>query len=83
MTRHLKFSYISILTSLTMKRKKNLFQKECSVTKRCNIPKVFKQRKQLIWKLKFHADTAAIFSQMNRTLKFTIPWYLLHSMTSR
>ena len=30
--------------------------------------KVFKQRKQLIWNLKFHADTAAIFSQMNKTL---------------
>ena len=30
--------------------------------------KVFKQRKQLIWNLKFHADTAAIFSEMNKTL---------------
>ena len=35
---------------------------------RYNIKKVFKQRKQLIWNLKFHADTAAIFSQMNETL---------------
>ena len=33
-----------------------------------NISKVFKQRKQLIWNLKFHADTAAIFSQINKTL---------------
>ena len=33
-----------------------------------NTSTVFKQRKQLIWKLKFHADTAAIFSQMNKTL---------------
>ena len=30
--------------------------------------KVFKQGKQLIWNSKFHADTAAIFSQMNKTL---------------
>ena len=30
--------------------------------------KVFKRKKQLIWYLKFHADTAAIFSQMNKTL---------------
>ena len=33
-----------------------------------NISKVFKQRKQMMWNLKFHADTAAIFSQMNKTL---------------
>ena len=33
-----------------------------------NTSKVFKQRKQLIWNLKLHADTAAIFSQMNKTL---------------
>ena len=26
--------------------------------------------------LKFHADTAASFSQINKTLKLTIPWYL-------
>ena len=32
--------------------------------------------------LKFDADTAVIFSQMNKTLKFTVPWYLLHNMTS-
>ena len=32
------------------------------------ISKVSKQRKQLIRNLKFHADTAAIFSQMNKTL---------------
>ena len=37
--------------------------------------KVFKQGKQLIW----NVDTAAIFSQMNKTLKFTIPWYLQHN----
>ena len=43
---------------------------------------VFKQSKQLIWKLKFHADTAAIFSQMNKKSKFTITWYLLHNITS-
>ena len=30
--------------------------------------RVFKRRKQLIWNLNFHADTAAIFSQMNKTL---------------
>ena len=30
--------------------------------------KVFKQIKQLIWNLKFHADTVAIFSQMSKTL---------------
>ena len=35
---------------------------------RYNTLKVFKQRKQLIWNLKFHADTATIFSQMNKTL---------------
>ena len=45
-----------------------------------SIYKVFKQRKQLIWNLKFHADTAAIFSQMNKTLNlqyngiFSIIW---------
>ena len=33
--------------------------------------KGFQQRKQLIWKLKLHAETAAIFIQMNKTLKFT------------
>ena len=33
---------------------------------RYNTSKVFKQRKQLIWNLKFHANTAAIFSQMNK-----------------
>ena len=32
-----------------------------------------KPRKQLISNLTFHADTAASFSQMNKTLKFTIP----------
>ena len=49
---------------------------------RYNTSKVFKQRKQLIWNLKFHADTVAIFSQMNKNVKFTMPWYLLHNMTS-
>ena len=28
-----------------------------------------KQRKQLIWNLKFRADTVANFSQINKTLK--------------
>ena len=47
---------------------------------RYNTSKVFKQRKQLIWNLKFHADKAAIFSQMNKTLNlqyhciFSIIW---------
>ena len=40
---------------------------------------IFKQRKQLTWNLKFHPDTAAIFSQMVKTL---IPWHLTHNMTS-
>ena len=48
-----------------------------------NTPQVLKQRKQLISNLRFHADTAAIFSEMKKTLKLTIPWYLLHNMTSR
>ena len=48
-----------------------------------NTSKVLKQRKQQNWNLKCHADTAAIFSQMNKMLKFTIPWYCLHNMTSR
>ena len=30
--------------------------------------KVFKERKQLIWNLKFYVDTAEIFSQMSKTL---------------
>ena len=30
--------------------------------------KVFRQRKELIWNLNFHAYTAGIFSQMNKTL---------------
>ena len=29
--------------------------------------------------LKIHAPTSAIFSQMNKMFKFTIPWYLLHN----
>ena len=41
---------------------------------------IFKQRKQLTRNLKFHPDTAAIFSQMVKTL---IPWHLTHNMTSR
>ena len=45
-----------------------LHHKECSIKERDNTSKVSKQRKQLIWNLKFHADTAAIFSQMNKTL---------------
>ena len=42
---------------------------------------VFKKRKWPIWKLKFHADTAAIFSQMNKVLNlqchgiFCIIWH--------
>ena len=40
--------------------------KECSIKERDNTSKVSKQRKQLIWNLKFHADTAAIFSQSKR-----------------
>ena len=35
---------------------------------RYNTLKVFKQRKQLIWNLKIHADTVAIFNQMNKML---------------
>ena len=35
---------------------------------RYNTSKVFKERKQVIWNLKFDADTTAIFSQMNKTL---------------
>ena len=34
---------------------------------RYNTSKVFKQRNQLICNLKFHVDTAAIFSKMNKT----------------
>ena len=45
-----------------------LLHKECSMKERYNTSNVFKQRKQLIWNLRFHADTAAIFSQMNKTL---------------
>ena len=40
------------------------------INERYNISKVFKQRKELIWNLKFYANTAAIFSQMNKTLSF-------------
>ena len=47
---------------------KYILYKECSIKERDNTSKVSKQRKQLIWNLKFHADTAAIFSQMNKTL---------------
>ena len=53
-----------------------------SIKERYNTSKIFKQRKQLIWNLTFHADTAAIFSQINKTVKFTILWYLLHNLTS-
>ena len=43
---------------------------------------------QLIWKLKFHADTATVFSQMNNTLKITMSWFLwmtscLHEILSQ
>ena len=49
---------------------------------RYNTSKVFQQRKQLIW---FHADTAVIFNQKNKTLNlqyhltipFTIPSTIL------
>ena len=44
---------------------------------------------QHIWKLEFHADTATIFSQMNKTLKITMAWlvwmascYSFHKMFS-
>ena len=40
---------------------------------RINTSNVFKQRNQVIWNLKFHTETAAIFSKMNKTSKFTIP----------
>ena len=40
---------------------------------RINTSNVFKQRNQVIWNLKFHTETAAIFSKTNKTLKFTIP----------
>ena len=44
--------------------------------------KVFKQRKQLIWNLKFHVETTAIFCQVN--VKFhNIMVYFLHIMKSR
>ena len=43
---------------------------------------VFRQRKQHNWKLMLHADTAAIFSQMNKTLKFKIQWFFLYNMTA-
>ena len=45
-----------------------LHHKDCSMKERYSTKKVFKQRKQLIWNLKFHADTAAIFSRMNEKL---------------
>ena len=45
-----------------------LLHKECSMKEHYNTSKVFKQRKQLIWNLKFYTDTAATFSQMNKTL---------------
>ena len=47
-----------------------------------NTSTVFRQRKQHNWKLMLHADTAAILSQMNKTLKFKIQWFFLYNMTS-
>ena len=43
--------------------------KECYITSR-----VFKQGKQLIWNLKFHVDTAAIFIQINKKLNLQCHW---------
>ena len=53
---------------LITKEEKRTTLPHCSIKERDNTSKVSKQRKQLIWNLKFHADTAAIFSQMNKTL---------------
>ena len=63
------YTYIYIHTSIyTFWSVKPLY-KECSMKALYNTTsKVFKQRKQLIWNLQFHAGTAAIFSQMNNTL---------------
>ena len=72
------YIYIAALVSKT-------FCKGCSVEEHYSNSKVFKQKKTNVfgWNLKFRADTAAIFSQMKKTLKFMIPWYLLHNITPR
>ena len=57
-------------------------KKEYSMKEHFNTSNVFKEIKKLIWNLKFHADTTEIFSLMNKTLKFTVQWYLLHNKTS-
>ena len=44
--------------------------KEYSMKELYNTSKILKQKNQLIWNLKFHTDTAAIFTQMNKTLNF-------------
>ena len=58
------YIYVVVLVSKSVKP----LHKECSMKECYNTSKVFKKRKQLIWNLKFHADTSAIFSQMNQTL---------------
>ena len=40
---------------------------------RYNTSTVFKQNKQLIFTLKFHADIAAIFSQMGKIYNTMLP----------
>ena len=59
------YIYIYIVVSFWSVK---LHHKDCSMKERYSTKKVFKQRKQLIWNLKFHADTAAIFTQMNKML---------------
>ena len=52
-----------------------------------NTSKLFKQRKQPIWNLKFRADTAVIFNQMKKTLNlqyhgiFCIKWHHIKVFT--
>ena len=44
----------------------------------CKYFKEFQTKKE-----NYHADTTAIFRKRNKTLKFIMPWYLQHNMTSR
>ena len=48
-----------------------------------NNSKVLEQRKQIIFNLKFHAGTAAIFSQINKAIIFTLSWCFLCNIKLR
>lgn len=60
-------------STLLVLKPETLLHKEVSMKERYNTSTVFKQNKQLIFTLKFHADIAAIFSQMGKIYNTMLP----------